>query len=333
MPKNHEIPPKMVSKMETILVTPTDIAKWHIPRFQRPLKENEKVRALARTISENGGVIPGVITLGHVGNAKEMFIVDGQHRCHSAKLSELPEFIADVRVCRFETMGDMSVEFVRLQQSLVMMKPDDKLRALEEGCKALKHLRNECPFIGYSQIRRPGSGIVLSASAAIRAWVAGMRDTPQIGGTSVEAAMGMVDNNDIEAAARYYKIAYTAWGSEPGSHRLWNNINIGVCAWLYRRLVMETQRGLKRYAVLSNDMFKKCLMSVGASADYYDWLSGRQLNDRDRSPCYGRLRTIFSTRLREEGSKNTTVPMPEWWSQTRERTEKQKLERASRKGQ
>jgi hypothetical protein len=34
-------------------------------------------------------------------------------------------------------------------------------------------------------------------------------------------------------------------------------------------------------------------MSVSANTDYVDWLVGRNLGERDRTPAYGRLKTIF----------------------------------------
>jgi hypothetical protein len=78
---------------------------------------------------------------------------------------------------------------------------------------------------------------------------------------------------------------------------------------------MDKERGIKRYVVLNADLFKKCLMSVAANSDYSDWLVGRQIGERDRSPCYARLRSIFTDRLRNEMHTNAIkFPQPHWMS-------------------
>jgi hypothetical protein len=37
---------------------------WKLPAFQRPLRVNAKVLALVEEIRTEGGVIPGILTLG-----------------------------------------------------------------------------------------------------------------------------------------------------------------------------------------------------------------------------------------------------------------------------
>lgn len=86
--------------------------------------------------------------------------------------------------------------------------------------------------------------------------------------------------------------------------------------WLWRRLVLEEERGVKRFVRLTPEQFKKCLMSVSASSDYNDWLRGRVMGDRDRSPCYARLKAIFVARLQDESrdKKKPMMPLPAWAS-------------------
>jgi hypothetical protein len=83
--------------------------------------------------------------------------------------------------------------------------------------------------------------------------------------------------------------------------------------WLYRKLVLDKERGVRRYVVLNADLFKKCMMSVAANADYADWLLGRAIGERDRGPCYTRLKHIFLERLKVELHKdNLKMPQPHW---------------------
>lgn len=84
--------------------------------------------------------------------------------------------------------------------------------------------------------------------------------------------------------------------------------------WLYRRLVLDKERrGTKRYMVLKPGQFQKCLLSLAASESYVDWLMGRRLSDRDRTPAYIRLKTIFTARLKAENFEDPIrYPQPAW---------------------
>ena len=50
--------------LDTWEITPNQARSWRMPPFQRPLRINEKVQVLAKTIRIEDGVIPGVFTLG-----------------------------------------------------------------------------------------------------------------------------------------------------------------------------------------------------------------------------------------------------------------------------
>jgi hypothetical protein len=43
-----------------------------------------------------------------------------------------------------------------------------------------------------------------------------------------------------------------------------------------------------------------------------DWLVGRMLNDRDRSPCYQRIKGIFQKRVEQEKGSKPRLPQPAW---------------------
>lgn len=313
----REAPKAVQSRMETLIISPMMVNTWKIPPFQRPLRVNEKVRTVTEQIKKTEA-IEGVITLGKLKGDPSFWTVDGQHRIEAFKLSELKEAIADVRLVMFDTMGEMADEFVRLNSSLVKMRPDDILRGLESSTPALQTIRRSCEFVGYDNIRRSGTSPVLSMSTLIRCWIASTYETPATsqGGSAATVAQNL-DQGSVQNLIAFLATAHAAWGRDPEYFRLWGNLNLTLCMWLWNKLVMDQDRfGSKRYAVLNVQMFKKCLMSVSADTDYVSWLSGRNLGDRDRSPCYMRLKAIFARRIQEEtlDGKKPMLPAPAWAS-------------------
>lgn len=310
----REAPKADRSKMETLLLTPEIVAEWRLPPFQRPLRVNKKVLAIADELKDNGGFIEGVISLGFVGNNQTLYLYDGQHRIEAAKLSGLTEFIADVRICKFETLVEMGVEFVKLNTAIAKFSPDDVLRGLEASSSALRLIRKECPFVGYENIRRGTTSPTLSMSATMRCWIGAAAETPSITGAGKSAAeiAHELTVAEAEEICRFLKVARAAWGNDLQYSRLWGNLNLCMSMWLWRRLVLEKERGLKRFVVLSEDKFRKCLMSLSATSNYVDWLVGRNMSERDRTPCYQRLKSIFVGRLKDEGIANPKLPAPSW---------------------
>ena len=313
----REAPKAAQSRMDTIIVTQPMVAAWKIPPFQRPLRINDKVRMVTEQVKRDE-VIEGVLTLGKLKHDNSLYIVDGQHRVEAFKLSEIGEAIADVRVVSFSDMGEMADEFVRLNSSLVKMRPDDILRGLESSVPSLQTIRKSCSFVGYDQIRRGGSGPIVSMSALLRCWYGGRAETPTssaIGMSATEQAQAL-DAQSLQSMIAFLSTAHAAWGRDPEYFRLWGNLNLSLCMWLWNRLVMDTERsGNKRWIVLNINQFKHCLMQLSADGDYLAWLPGRILGDRDRSPCYGRIKANFVKRLNaDQPGKKIQLPAPAWSS-------------------
>lgn len=301
---------KTRTTVDTISLSAERIAKWKLPGGQRPLRENAKVRELAETIKADGGVVPGMLTLGVLDGA--YWIIDGQHRLHAFALAGIKEGFADVRYFHAETMADINREFVELNSKLVSMRPDDFLRGLEGTIEALGRIRRACPFVGYDQIRRNGNGSsIVSMSAALRTWRNASADTPSLQGgmSAVELAESLVDE-EVRGLIEFLTLAHNAFGREAEYARLWAALNITLCMWLYRRLVI-TQYSPKTPRI-EKGIFSKCLLSVSADSNYQDWLLGRKLGDRDRSPAYARLKSIFVKRLEQELGKKIQLPAPTW---------------------
>lgn len=295
--------------VDTIMVTPESLAKWQSPSGQRPIKENSKVRMISQLILEDGGVIPGIITIGIFGGL--FWKIDGQHRIHAFLMTGLGEGYVDVRWVHAESMADINREFVDLNSKLVTMRPDDFLRGLEGTIGALQEIREACPFVGYDQIRRGTSSPIVSMSAILRLWRGSGMDTPNVptGLSAVDLAETVVAE-DVARLIEFLLVAREAFGADREYARLWTGINLVLCMWLYRKLVL-TQYSSKSPR-LDRAMFKKCLLSVSADSTYQDWLLGRKLGDRDRPPAYARLKTIFGKRLEAETGHKVQLPAPEW---------------------
>lgn len=317
---SREAPKTQRSSMETLIISIDQANQWRIPPFQRPLRVNAKVVSIAEDMRSNGVEITGVITLGKTSKDQTLWVVDGQHRLEAFRISGLAEVICDVRIVHFETMADMADEFVRLNSSIARMRPDDILRGLEPTLAVLQAIRRECPYVGYDQIRRGGtSGPILSMSPLLRCWNGSNNDTPSgnTGGMSAAQVASALDPEALRNLLSFLAAAHTAWGRDVEYYRLWGNLNLTLCMWIFRQLVLNTQRtGNKRTVVMSGAQFKQCLMSVAANRDYLDWLPGHVMSDRDRSPAYARLKAIFARRLQDEArdKKRPLLPQPAWAS-------------------
>jgi hypothetical protein len=306
------------SSMETVEVTQSSVNGWAIPPFQRPLRVNDKVRQIALKIADDGGVIPGVITVGRlkIGRETRHYLIDGQHRLEAFRMSTCPQALADVRFMDFTTMADMADEFVELNSRIVNMRPDDVLRGLEESTEALRLIRQACPYVGYDNIRRGHSNApMVSMSMALRVWEGSAAETPvSIGRSAAQLATDMT----IESANQlkvFFGMAFEAWGRDDSTKRLWSALNLSLCMWIWRRIVLDNDRSKRRHIALRTETFRQCLMQLGATASYTEWLEGRALGDRDRPAAYNRIKAVFTRRILEAkavtGNK-VIWPKPAW---------------------
>lgn len=295
--------------MDTIELSPKLVAAWKLPPFQREFKNNNKVIHLAEDLKRNGGVLPGVLTIGILDG--DAYFVDGQHRGKAFLNSALLVGYADVRTHWFESMADMAREYVQLNSALVKMRPDDILRGLEPSSVALRRIREKCGFIGYDVVRHSSRGPILSMSVFIRTWGASRVDVP----TQPPAipALEAMDEVETTNAIEFVSYCVAAWHRYPEYARLWGALNLTLCAWLYRRSVLgERLSSASRLTRLSGDLFRKCLTALSADGSYLEYLVGRNLGDRDRSPCYDRIKKIFQMRYLLETKQSLKTPAPPW---------------------
>lgn len=314
-------PPKEVrSTMETKLLTRNETQAWQVPHFQRPIRVNGKVRGLAEALKTNGGIVSGIVTLGKVNGDKTQWLVDGQHRREGFLISELPECIMDVRICEFDSMAELAAEFVQLNSKLVNMRPDDILRGMEANIKCLRMIREACDFVGYGSVRREGTANpILSMSVVLKCWRNSSHETPSnMGGTSALHLAEEMEDTDAFELIKFLQVARSAWSNDPEYYKLWGSLNLTLCMWMWRVFVLDKDRSGRRssIALLSPEQFRKCLMAISASPNYIDWLTGRKLSERDRSPCWTRLKAIFLQRLQQDsGGKVVKLIKPSWSSE------------------
>ena len=294
--------------LDTWEVTYTKMKTWKIPQFQRALRVNAKVLELSEKIKVDGGVIPGVITIGVIDG--DTYLVDGQHRREAFALSECGVGYCDVRVLHFTDLADMAQEFVDLNSKLVAFKPDDILKGLESSYETLSKIRKRCPYVGYDQIRRSATGPVVSMSSVCRSWFGSQTETPRNGGISAPQLGKTMTMEEADQLVKFLECAYSAWGREPNYSRLWLTLNLTLCMWLFRNLVITVYS--PKSPRLSTEVFSKCLMSLSADSTYIDWLLGRGFNNRDLAPAYARIKTIFGRRIEQETGRKPLLPAPTW---------------------
>lgn len=295
--------------VDTIEITQKIVEALPLAPFQRPLRVNAKVQALAEEIRRDG-VVPGVITIGVVGNQR--YLVDGQHRIEAFKIAAIESAYVDARTLFFGDLGEMGLEFQRINSHLVVMRPDDHLRAMEASSDPLRLLRKRCPFIGYDMIRRSEKAPLLSMSLVLRVWRGATADTPVSGGASATELAHALTVDQADEIAGYLTTCMEAWGRDPQYARLWASLNLMLCAWLYRRMVL-TQYSIKTPRI-TREQFRKCLMALSADDQHLDWLVNRQVGIRNTPPAYNRIKILFAARLAEEFGKRPSLPQPEWAS-------------------
>lgn len=296
--------------LDTIEITPDIVRSWKLPAFQRPLRINDKVMLLADQIRRDGGVVPGVFTIGVLN--KNRFLIDGQHRRESFLLSKCIVGYVDARFCHFDDMAEMGEEFVNLNSRIVNMRPDDILRGLEDTYAPLGKIRKRCPFVGYDQIRRSEKSPVLSMSALLRCWVGSSTEAPRTTGGSATSFAVTLSTEEADQCINFLDCAIAAWGRDQAYGRLWLNLNLVLSMWLYRRLVITPYSVSTRQ--IGRELFTKCLMSLSADSSYLDWLVGRNVNRRDTSPAYTRIKGIFAKRIEVETGHKPRLPQPAWAS-------------------
>lgn len=320
------MPEKTRMVADVLRVTPQDTDCWQLPTCQRGLSPNKKSKEVSQYILDSGE-IPGVVTLGVIDSGSGdirtelanilcvLWLLDGQHRRDCFKNAGIETAEVVIKYKLFATEEELGAEFVRLNGSIVRLRPDDILRGMEGQNVALQHIRSRCPFVGYDMIRRRTNSPVLSMSVVLRSWQGSTANLPVSSAPSTESIANRLALTDAVNCGNFLDLAYQAWGREREHDRLWGALNLTLCMWLYRRLVMNKYS--KKVPLLSQDQFRKCLLRLTTSTALIDWLNARTLNDVSRAPTYRRIKELFGATLREEFQRRVALPDPDWAKQSR----------------
>ena len=278
-----------------------------LPGFQRPFGRGKKFPEIVGWIVDNTRV-PGVITIAVLNGAR--YMIDGQHRTQAFLESKLDLAYVEVRELTFDSLEEAAAEYRRLNTPITKMKPDDILRAEEVHNEVLQFIHRNAPFVGYENIRRGDNKTVLSMSVMIRTWNESEPSTPSSRQMPAQEIIKTLSLDSARHCVRFLALANQAWGRDNANKTLWGTLNMTLCMWLYRRIVLTKHS--PRSVQVDDSLFKKCLMTVAADGDYANWLVGRRVCERDRSPCYKRLKELFAKRIQSETGHKPVLPQPEW---------------------
>lgn len=317
MKPETEAEKKTRSVAETVIFTRKTVEEeWLacMAEVQRPFTLNDKVRAMAARIKDEGGVVPGTVEFAKLGRERQL--VDGQHRLKAFLLTDLEEGYADTKTHFCKSKQEVDALFEELNGRLVNLKPDSVLKSKESRNTHLQAIRAACPFVGYENVRRSNrqagspSSPLLSMSTTLRAWAASRPETPTTSNPAVVSIANALIDTEAAGLIGLLKLAYAAWGADKAYYRLWSGLNLTLCCWLYRRLVISQYS--PRTILMDTKLFGKCLTALSADAAYIDWLANRNLAEIHRGPAYSRIRRIFSARIVEETGKKPNFPSPPW---------------------
>jgi hypothetical protein len=208
----------------------------------------------------------------------------------------------------------MAKDFTELNDSLVRMRKDDILRAAMENSPALRRIIEQCPFVGFENVRRATSrSKLVSMSAVLNCWVGSAAETPTSSGGTID-----LPDDEVANLCVFLNLCEAAWGHDPENDGLWRNLNLMMCMWMFRRLVLKVPTGIGKkltHFTMPADQFKRCLSGLANNKPYNDdFLIGRGTHERDRAPCYRRLKELFTRRLHIDSHTNRKIrfPKPAW---------------------
>ena len=300
------------------MITSLDILLWIIdPKIQREFKCNPKVQGLAKVLPSLGA-IPGTITLG-VWEGK-VYVLDGQHRLGAYQVYLTEGGKDSIRAMLHWIFFDegqggyaaMGKKFDELQMVLSKMTPDDSLRPLEHSTPVLQYIRKNCGFVGYDRLRKAARGRYLSMAVLIRAWLGSGTETPVSAPGTARDLVRVLSPDDAKNCTSFANLANEVWGAKPDIRQLWNSLNLTICMWLYRRMVLNPEDGV---TALSPEQFKACVSRLSRKIDGYDYagmLQGLTMNPANKRHAMSYHKKAISAGCREFGIRRVRFPEGPW---------------------
>ena len=287
-------------------------ASFELPDAQRPQTTNEKVRSLAKRYSEDP-IVPGTIHTAVVDGV--IYLFDGQHRSFVAfklarELYGVEKLLVSVEFNFLDSKSDIGRYYVEENGCLVRQRPDDILNGL--ATPPLKKIQ-ECKIVTTKKVSsQKAKTNFLSLSAAIRAWYGSAWDVPSntAGMPAVEIANTM-PMEDAEALKGFLECAVKAWGNSPSFRGLYGNFNLNLCAWLYRRTVLNPIEGV---TALTDEQFTAGLVGLSANSKYLTFLVRRTLDPINRQVGYDHICKMFTISIKSHYKFRTPfrLPKPVW---------------------
>lgn len=265
--------------------------RFPLPSCQRAFRPSAKKRAEVLEEMIRTGRIPGQILLGTI-NGTDLYLVDGQHREIICLDAGIETILAEVRVRRFANMDELVKEYIRCNSKIASHTSGDQLKALVTLYPTtLGFISKKCSFVSFSSRRIDGGKANVNFSMCISAWTHSKRNKPTDGGFGkVEDMARDLTPADAAQLAEFLKLAHDAWGREPAIATLWGNLNLTLCMWLYRRVVLAAtvapSRRKKAVTQVTPVQFRNALMElVGYNkGNYVAILRNRTLsNDADNT--------------------------------------------------
>ena len=300
------LPTKQVTTLQTvpqIEVTKQLIRTWKVPPFQRFLRITEKVRECIE-VTRTTGKIPGVIYLGRYKGV--LYLIDGQHRLEAFRLSELPSALAHVLIEDFTDMAEMGKRYVELCSSLVKVRADDRMHALEATHPVLQTVRTKCPFLSYGHGQLAVQKMTISASTAIRAWMSSQPETPSPRSFNVALMLKGLQSEGASGIIGFLTACHEAWSTD--YPRLWGALNLTLCAYIYRRTVLDPDGKTP----LTRGQFIQGMQGLSTNQRYQEWLLNRQLGSIHRAPAYKQIKITVQHHLKTIYGGVIRLPKPIW---------------------
>ena len=165
--------------MKVMAVTRKTIEGWAKPDFQRPVAENKNLGELAVQIQDQGWLLTAIYLGIWMGKT---YLVDGQHRMQAFIASGLEQMSVPVITKYYldgaKGLAAMCEDFLRINSHIKNPTANDMLKALEGKNSHIKEIRTNCPFVGYTHLRRTESAPILGMAQAIRALVVSRQEIP-----------------------------------------------------------------------------------------------------------------------------------------------------------
>ena len=312
------------SRVVKIKLTPEVINSWLIPDWQRHVRTNPKGRQLCEDIKEIP-ILESMIIVGVIQRRGKyvLYLLDGHHRKEHFLKSGAPYIIIDVKFAYVETMGEMADLYLKCQDQIVKSSPNDNLKGLAVNSKTLNHIIKHCTCVTLDAARSGASNASVTMSTVIQVWYDSNLDPPKrntLGSPpkSITDLAKKLTMRDAETIVAFIKICEEVFGFNNESSALWKHINLVLCLWLYRVMVLKTEwEGCEGYKVtyLDDKRFGIGLSALRHSRFYSSMTNKRLGSAVDRKEAYLNMtRWFLSGFPNNNGRTRVRLPKPTWAS-------------------